>query len=114
MRLMYFAHQRGKYVGVCQIKIVAGSVEISRHQADGMESVLCPVRLAQLDSGDFGNGIEFVRRFKRPAKQIVFFERLRRQFRVNAGRTQELQFFDSRAIRAIDDVELNSKIVAEK
>src|SRR5256885_5467381 len=56
-------------------------------------SKLFAIRLAELDPGDFGDGIPFVGRLQRAGEQVFLFERLRRHLGVDRSEehTSELQ-----------------------
>ena len=64
--------------------------------------------------GDLGDGICLVGRLERPGKQGVFADRLRREFRIDAGRAEEQQPIDAGAMRALDDVHLDREVVIKK
>ena len=97
----------GQDVRVLQIEVVAGAVQIGRHQRDRLESVFAPKRLTHLHTGDLGDGIPLVGELQRTGQQIVLFDGLRRQFGIDAARSQEHEFADPRAVRRVDDVVLD-------
>ena len=78
-----------------EIEIVAGTVEVGRHRRDEIGAVLPAIGLAQLDPGDLGDRVPFVRRLQRAGQQRVFGDRLRRELRVDAGRAEEQQLLDA-------------------
>jgi hypothetical protein len=58
------ADESRKNVRILQIVVVAGSVEVGWHNAQKPGPVLAIVGLAELDPGDFCNGVRFVGRFE--------------------------------------------------
>ncbi len=78
------AHQRRHDVRARQIEVVARTIQVGRHGRDEVAAILTPVRLAQPDAGDLGDGVRLVRRLERTAQQILFADRLRAVARVDA------------------------------
>ena len=79
----------GSTCEVLQVEVVARAVEIGRHGADEIAAVLARVGLAELDAGDLGQRVGFVRRLQRAGEQRVLGDRLRREFRVDARAARE-------------------------
>ena len=109
-----FAQQRGENVRVLQIEVIAGAVEIRRHQRNRVESILRAVGLAELDAGDFGDGVRLVGGLKRAGEEMLLFHGLRRVLGIDAGGAEEQELFDAVAPGRIDDVEFDGEIVAEE
>ena len=57
------------------------------------------VSLAELDPGDLGDGVGFVRRLERAGQQRALRDRLRRELRVNAGAAEEEQLARAMLVR---------------
>jgi hypothetical protein len=51
------ADHRRNDVAVLQVVVVAGAVEVGRHDAAVVGAVLAVVALAELDAGDLGDGV---------------------------------------------------------
>ena len=66
-RLVRLAQKRGEDVRGDEIEVVVRPVEIGRHRGNEVRAVLARVSLAELDPGDLGDGVGFVRRLERSA-----------------------------------------------
>ena len=73
-----------------------------------------PIGFGQLNPGNFGDGVRFVRLFQWTGKQGVLAHRLGRVLRINAGRTEKRQLVDTPTVRRIDDVILNLQILIDE
>ena len=82
-------------MAVLGMVVVARSVEVRRHDAPVISSVLPVITFAELDSCDFSDGIGFVGWFKRSGEQCIFTDWLRRHLRIDAARSEEKQFLHS-------------------
>ncbi len=111
---MEFADQGGQDMGVLQIKIISGSVQISGHQADGIKAVLLVIGLAHLDTGDFGHGIPLIGRLQLASEEMLFLHGLGSEFWIDAGRTEKKELLAPTLIGCINDVGLDKEIVADK
>ena len=67
LRFMRLAQKRGEDMRGLEIEVVIRPVKIRRHGRDEVRTVLARISLAELDPGDLGNGVGFIRRFERPA-----------------------------------------------
>jgi GDPmannose 4,6-dehydratase len=114
VRLMEFADERGQHMGGVKIVVVIRPVEVGRHGADEIAAVLPPVRLAELDAGDFGDRVPFVGRLQRAGEEVFLFQRLRGQLRVNARAAEEQELPHARAPRALDEVVLDLQILKQE
>lgn len=56
-----FSHESGEDMGSLQVEIVARAVHIGGHGAGKIGSILFAIGHAELDAGNFGNGVGFVR-----------------------------------------------------
>ena len=79
-----------------------------------MAAVLLSVGLAELDAGDLGDRIPFVRRLQRSGEQRLLFDRLRGQFRIDAGGTEEQETVDAGQMRGMNDVRFDHQIVVDE
>lgn len=79
-----FAQQGRQYVRGLQIEVIAGAVEIRRHDGDELRAILAVVGFAHFQTGDLGNRVGLVRRFERAAQQVFLAHRLRAFARINA------------------------------
>ena len=113
-RLVHFAQERGQHVRALQIEIVPRPVKIRRHHADEIAPVLSRIGLAELDAGDFGDGIPLVGRLQFAGQQRRFGDRLRGEFRINARAAQKQQFLNSKVTGRLDDVVLNLQIFEQE
>jgi len=77
-------YQRSHDVARNRIEIVVGSIEIGRHGRDEIASVLPPVGLARLDSGDLGDRVPLICGLERPAQKGILANRLHSEARINA------------------------------
>ena len=97
-----------------QVEIVVRAVEIRRHDRHEIATMLAAISLAQLEPGDFGNGIPLVGWLERASQQAAFRHRLRREARINAGGAEKQQFCDAGASRRFDHVYRDCQIVVEE
>src|SRR4029453_7686145 len=96
------------------MKVVARAVKVGRHRRYEVAAVLATVGLTKLDTGDLGDRIGFVGRLQRSCQQRRLRDRLRSLTRIDTRRAEEQKFFDTRAVRSMDDVGFNEQIVIEK
>ena len=63
--LMKTANERGNDVAVIGVVVVAGAIEVGGHDAAVVDPVACAVlavvAFAELDAGNFGNGVGLIR-----------------------------------------------------
>src|ERR1017187_3699507 len=85
------ADQRRDDMGRLQIEVVARTVKIGRHQADGTKPILFSIGLRHSDAGDFCQSVRVVGGLQRSCEQVFFFYRLRSEFRINTGGSQKLE-----------------------
>ena len=97
-----------------RVEIVAAAIKVGRLQADEVGAVLAPVGLHQLDAGDLGHRVPFVGRLEGAGQDRVFADRLRREFRIEAARSEEDQLLHPVEARRFHDVRLDHQIVVEK
>ncbi len=68
------ADEGWKDVGSLEVEIVAGAVEIGRHERDGVKAVLLAVRFAGFNAGDFGDGVPLVGGLEGPVRRYSSFK----------------------------------------
>src|SRR5262249_38075062 len=96
------------------MKIVAGAVKIARHRRYEVAAMVATVGLTKLDAGDLCDCIGFVGRLQRSRQQRGLGDRLGSFTRIDARRAEEQKFFDTCAVRSMDDVRFDEQIVVEK
>ena len=90
---MKFPEESREDVGIPQVVIITRSVHISRHDRDELVTELREVGLAQFDSCDLGDGVPLIGGFQVSGKQVFRFHGLGTISGVNAGTSEEKQFF---------------------
>ena len=111
---MEFVDHRRQDVRGLQIEIVERPVHVRRHRADEIRAVLPPVRLAELDARDLGDGVRFVRRFQRAREQRFLVDRLRGELRVDARTAQKQQLAHPGGVGRLDEVVLNFEVIQQE
>ena len=114
LRLMEPAHQGRQYVSTLHVEVVPRPVEVGRHGRDEVVAVLLPVRLAELDTGDLGEGIALVGRLQGPAQQGLLCDRLLSQPRVDARAPQVQQLLDADPVGGLHDRRVDHQVVVEE
>ena len=114
LRAVELAQQRRQHVRGLQVEVVAGAIQVRRHHGDRIEAVLERIRLAHLDARDLGHGVPLVRRLERPGQQRRLRERLRREPRIDAARSQETELLRAVPVGGVDHVGLDQQIVADE
>ncbi len=77
-----------------EAEIVVRPVKVGWHRRDEVALVLAAVSLAQLDAGDFGDGIPFIGGLQRPVSRASP-QRLVSVLGIDAGRPEEQQLLPS-------------------
>src|SRR4029079_164916 len=90
-RLVRLAQERGEGVRRFEVEVVVRAIKVGGHRGNEVRPILAIIGLAELDPGNFGDGIRLVRRLKWSAEQRAFRDWLRRMFRVDTGAAQEKQ-----------------------
>src|SRR6185437_13004105 len=108
---MGLQEQGRQHVTGSWVKIVVWAVEVGRHGGDEVAAILTTIRLAQLDPCDLRNRIPLVRRLQRTRQQCRLWDRLWREARIDARRSQQQQFFDTCPPRAMDHIGFDNNIV---
>ena len=80
--LQKFANQGRNYMRVVQIKIIVGTVEIARHQDNGVKPVLPPVGLRLNGAHGFGQRIGRAFRLRHAIEKLGFLNRAGRMGRI--------------------------------
>ena len=83
LRLVELADHRRQHVARAQVEVVAGAIEVGRHEREVVGAVLAVETAAQLDAGDLGDRVRPVGLLERTGQQVLLLERLRRH---RAGR----------------------------
>ena len=109
-RLMEAPDQRGDHMAVIGMVIVAGAVQVCRHGRYEIHSVLAAIGLTQLDPGNLGDGIPFVRRLERSGEQFVLAHRLARKFRIDAGGSEKQELLYTGLVAAVNGIERDREI----
>ena len=109
-----FADQGRENVGIFQVEVVAGAIEIGGHGGNEVAAVLAAIGLAQFDACYLGDGVPLIGRLQGASEEIVFLEGLGGQFGVDAGATETQQFFHAALESAVDKVGLDHEVVVEK
>ena len=96
------------------METVSGPIEVGRHNAAVVGSMLAIVGLAQLEPGDLCDGVGLVRWLQRPAKQGLFRNGLRRQSGVDAGRSEKQEPLHARPPRLVNDIHFDDQVVVDE
>jgi hypothetical protein len=75
---------------------------------------LAVAAFAEIDAGDFGDGVGLVGGFERAGEEIVFLDRLGAFSRVDAARAQKTQILDAGLEGAVDDVVLDGEVFVDE
>ena len=78
-------------VGVAEVEVVAGAVEVGRHGGEVLRAVLAVVAPAHLDAGDLGERVGAVGGLERTGEQVGLRHGLRGKLGVDAGGAEEEQ-----------------------
>ena len=108
------ADERRQHVTGQPIEVVSRSIEVTRHNRNVAAAILLSIGLTELDPGNFGDRVPFVRRLQRAGKQRVFPDRLRREFRIDARRPKEYKAIDPSEMSGVNDIGLNCQIVIDE
>ena len=111
---MGLAEESGEDVRGFEVEVVAGSVEVGGHEADGVEAVLLAVGLAHFDTGDFGDGVPLVGGFEWAGEKRLFADGLRGETGVDAGGAEKGEFGDVVAPGGVDNVGLDGEVVVNE
>ena len=107
---IHLAHHRRHHVGVLQVEVVVGAVEVGRHHGYVVGAVLEVVTFAHFQAGNLCNRVFLVGVLQRGGQKAVFLHRLRGVLRVDAGGAEEEEFLHSVGVGLADDVALNFHI----
>ena len=100
-------HHGGHDVGVLQMEVVVGAIEVGWHHGDIVRAVLQVVRLAHLQTCNLRDGIFLVGIFQGRCQQTVLLHRLGCILGIDAGRTEEEQFLHAVGVGLGDDIALD-------
>jgi hypothetical protein len=104
------ADQGGQDVAGLQVVVVAGAVEVGRHDREVARAVLAVVGPAHLDARDLGHGVGAVRGFKGARQQVGFADGLRTFPGIDAAGAQKKETLHARKVCAVDDVGLDGEV----
>ena len=71
LRLMELAQHRRQHVARVQVEVVAGPVEVRRHEGEVVGAELPVETAAELDAGDLRDGVRPVGLFERSRKKVL-------------------------------------------
>ena len=108
------ADHRRQHMAVGEVVIVAGAVEVGRHDAAVVAAVLAVVAFAELDAGDLGDGVGFVGGFEYAGKQSIFAHGLRYGLGVDAAGAEEEQLLHVVGVRGLDDVGFDHQVFVDE
>ena len=111
---MKLADQGWEDVGADQVKIIVRAVEVGGHPRNEVTAILGPVRLAEFDPGDLGNGIGFIGRLQVIAEEIFFPHWLRALPGIKAGGAQIKKLFDVIEMGGMDHGGVDHHVVVDE
>ena len=81
---MKLADHGGQNVAVGKVVVIAGTVEVGRHDATVVTAILPVVAFAKLDTGDFSDGVRLIGGLQRTGKQRILGHWLGRELGIDA------------------------------
>jgi len=96
------------------VVVVAGAVEVRRHHAAVVGTVLAVVAFTEFYAGDFGYGVGLVRRLKHSGEQRILRHGLRCLFRVDAAGAEEEEFLHPVPVCGIDHIALDHQVLEDE
>ena len=111
---MNLANHGGKHVGVLEVEVVVGTIEVGRHDSDVVGAVLEIEALAHLESGNLGDGVWLVGVLKRRGQQAILGHGLRSLAGIDAGGAEEEKFLYAMLPCLADDVLLNLQVLVDE
>ena len=109
-----FADERGQNVGVGEVEVVSGAVEVGGHGGEIAGAVLPVVAPAHLDAGDLGEGVGAVGGLERAGEEGGLGHGLGGELGVDAGGAEKEEAIDAGLARGLDDVVLDDEVVADE
>ena len=97
-----------------QIIIVIRPIQVRRHTADKVISILPLKELAHLKPGNLCDRIRLVRLLKRSCQKRILRDWLGRHLGINAGAPEKKQLFHPKIMTAFDHITLNLHILVGK
>ena len=113
-RFMELPDEGRKDMTGLQVEVVAGAIQVGRHDRDESFAVLGPVGLAHLDARDLCHRIGFVGGFEMTAKQLTLPHGLVRELRIDTRTPQEEELFDLVPMGGVDTVQLDGQVIAHE
>jgi len=113
-RPVHFMDQGRQDVGIVQVVIIAGAVEIGGHHGQEAGVVLAVVGPACFYAGDLGYGIGPVGRLQRAGQQVFLPDGLGALLGIDAGGSQEQEPFDAVAPGLVEHVILDEQVLVDE
>ena len=101
-------------VGVGEVEVVAGAVEVGGHGGEVARAVLAVVAPAHLDAGDLGEGVGAVGGLEGSGEEAGLGHGLGGELGVDAGGAEEEEAVHLGAVGGFDDVALDGEVVADE
>ena len=112
--LVEAADQRRQHVRRGEVEVVAGAVQVRRHEREVVGAVLAVEAAAHLDAGDLGDRVRAVRLLQRAGEEVLLLERLRRLARVDAGAAEEDEAAHAVREGRLEEVRLDHEVVVDE
>ena len=101
-------------MGLMEVKVVAWAIEIRRHGGAKIPLILTGIRLAELDSRDFGDGVGLVGLLEGAREERIFGDRLGGKLWINAGAPEEKEFGGAEVGGGGDEIVLDLQVLQQK
>jgi len=101
-------------MGVLQIEVVVGAIEVGRHGGQVAGAILTVVGTAHGNPGNLSHCVCIVGRLQRPGEQAFLFHRLWRHLRINAGAAEEKKPFHTGQVCIMDHVVLDHQVIVNE
>ncbi len=111
---MEFPDHCRQNMGVLEVKIVIGPVQVCRHNRDKVRAVLFIVVSAELDRCDLRYSIRLIRRLERSGQKAFLFHRLGSELRIYAGRAEVEKFCRVKLVCSMDHIRCDHDIVVDE
>ena len=114
LRFVELADERRQHMARRKVEIVVLPIKVAGHDRNVAAPELFSIRLTELDPGDFCDRIPFVGRLERAGQKRVFLDRLRREFRIDAGGAKKDQPIDAGQMRSVYNICRDDEIVIQE
>src|SRR5690625_9154 len=111
---MKTAQQSRNDMTVFRVKVIVGAIQVSRHNASVVSTMLAVVTLAELYARNFCYCIGFIRGLKWTAEQSRLQNRLLSELRVDATRSEEQKLMYTCFMGCIDNVAFDHQIFIDE